>query len=228
MTIDATRVAKSTVEMTLVGRLDTASAPLLERKIKQWGDEISEMILDFAELEYISSMGLRVLLQSQRAMKERNGRLVIKNMGDSVREVFEITGFLNAMVQEEKFIVIRREEPEGIVLSFNGTIKIENMPAVLKELSDIKEQRSHQQINSDFILTRALEEILEGDPEKTEPATVILDMGNLSGLSSVVCKHLKQAIDKTAWDKRTLAIRNASSEIQEVLAAEDLQKLLVL
>jgi anti-sigma B factor antagonist len=228
MTIDATRVAKSTVEMTLVGRLDTASAPLLERKIKQWGDEISEMILDFAELEYISSMGLRVLLQAQKAMKEKNRKLVIKNMGDSVREVFEITGFLNAMVQEEKFIVIRREEPEGIVLSFNGTMKIENMSAVLKELSDIKEQRSHQQINSDFILTQNLEEILEGDPDKTEPATVILDMGNLSALSAVACKHLKQAIDKTAWDKRTLVIRNASSEIQEVLAAEDLKKLLVL
>ena len=228
MTIDDQRITKTTVILNLSGRLDAASAPLLERKIKQWGDEISEMILDFSMLEYISSMGLRVLLQAQKAMKEKNRRLVFKNMTESVREVFEMTGFLKMMVQDEKFIVIRKDEPNGIVLSLAGKMKIENVPMVLHELSLIKEQKSRREITSELILTKDLEEILKEGPDSAAPVTVILDMENLSHLSLATCKNLKQAIDDTAWEKRTLVIRHASGEIQEVLAAEDMKKLLVL
>jgi anti-anti-sigma regulatory factor len=172
-------------------------------------------------------MGLRVLLQAQKTMKEQNKRLIIKNMGESVREVFEITGFLNLMVQEERFVLIRREEPDGIMLSFNGKMKIEDMPAVLKELSDIKEQRSHRQITSELILTRDLEEILEDPAEVTVPVAVMLDMARLTQLSPVACKHLKQAIEETSWDKRTLRIRNVLPEVQEVLESEDMKKYMV-
>jgi len=227
MTIEVDRVSKSTVALILSGRLDTASAPILERKIKQWGDDISELILDFGDLEYISSMGLRVLLKTQKEMKEKNRKMVIKNMGDSIREVFEITGFLNLMVQEERFILVRREEPDGIMLSFNGKMRIENIPTVLKELSDIKEQRSRREITSDLILTKNLEELLDDDSEVTVPVTVMLDMSKLTQLSPVVCKHLKKAIEETAWDKRTLRIRNVSPEVQEVLESEDMNNLLV-
>jgi len=226
MTIDEHRVAKSVVALNLSGRLDTANAPLLERKIKQWGEDISELILDFSELEYISSMGLRVLLQAQKTMKEQKRRLVIKNMGDSVREVFEMTGFLNLMLQEEKFVVIRKDDPEGIVLSFNGEMKIENIPAVSKELSDIKSQKSRNQITEENIASRDLSKLLEEGSDSNEPVTVILDMEHLSYLSPVACKHLKQALIDTAWKKRTLKIRNASHDVQVVLDSEEMQELL--
>ena len=100
MTIEQQQPASSTVVLFLSGRLDTASAPHLERKIKQRGEDITELILDFKELSYISSMGLRVLLQAKKTLTEEGRKLTIRNMGAAVREVFEMTGFLNLMAQE--------------------------------------------------------------------------------------------------------------------------------
>ena len=101
MNIEQERVGKSKVVLTLNGRLDTVNAPLLERKIKEQ-EGITELELDFKEVSYISSMGLRVLLQAKKAMKADGVSMSIKNMQDSVREIFEMTGFLNLMAQEEK------------------------------------------------------------------------------------------------------------------------------
>ena len=100
MTIDHARTDKSTVVLTLAGRLDTANALLLEQNLKQWGEDITGIILDFKELEYISSMGLRVLLQAKKTMKTENRSLTIIQMRDSVREVFEMTGFYSMLVDE--------------------------------------------------------------------------------------------------------------------------------
>jgi anti-anti-sigma factor len=99
MDIGQERVGKSTVVLTLNGRLDTVNAPLLESKIKEQED-ITELTLDFKGVNYISSMGLRVLLQVKKAMKAEGGKFSIINMQDSVREIFEMTGFLNLMGQE--------------------------------------------------------------------------------------------------------------------------------
>jgi anti-sigma B factor antagonist len=200
MNIEQNRVEKSKVVLTLNGRLDTANAPLLERKLKQWGDDITDIVLDFKGLDYISSIGLRVLLQAKKTTKAEGRSLTIINMCDSVREVFEMTGFLNLMVQEEKFVVIRKDEPEGIALSFNGEMKTENVPAVSKALSEIKFQHTSQ------------------------PATVILDMGSLSCISSNAVKSLCQAITDTAWNERKLVMRNASPEVQLAFDNEGLDR----
>ena len=101
MDIGQERTGKSTVVLTLNGRLDTVNAPLLERKIKEQED-ITELTLDFKGVNYISSMGLRVLLQAKKEMKAAGISLGIKNLQDSVREIFEMTGFLNLMMREEK------------------------------------------------------------------------------------------------------------------------------
>ena len=201
---------KSTVLLSLSGRLDTASTPQLERKIKQWGTDITELILDFKELSYISSMGLRVLLQAKKAFKEDGRKLTIRNMSDAVREVFEMTGFLNLMVQEERFIVIRKDEPDAIVLSLNGEMNVENVPMVAKELSNIKEQKSRNQ----------LKDGTERDSQTPDPATVILDLEKVTSISPSALKQLKQAIENTAWEKRTLKIRNAAPDIWAELEKE--------
>ena len=203
MNITTDKIDKSTVVMNLSGRLDTANAPLLERKIKQWGDDISEIILDFSKLDYISSLGLRILLQAQKMMKERKGRLVIKNIGESVREVFEITGFLKLMMHEERFVAIRQDEGNGIVLSLNGEMRIEDIPAVAKELSDIREQKLEK---SGII--------------------VILDMGKLTHVSPGTFRHLGKAIADTEWEGRDLRVRNASLDIQAALKEEGLKQIL--
>jgi anti-anti-sigma factor len=98
MNIEQERTGKSTVVLTLNGRLDTVNAPLLESKIKEQED-ITELTLDFKGVNYISSMGLRVLLAAKKEMKAEGGRLIIKNMQDSVREILEMTGFLSLMEQ---------------------------------------------------------------------------------------------------------------------------------
>ncbi len=76
----------------VAGRLDTTTAPELEKSIAESIDEIDEMVIDFKELDYISSAGLRVLLSTQKSMAKKSG-LSILNVNDTIKEVFEITGF---------------------------------------------------------------------------------------------------------------------------------------
>jgi len=195
MKIESERINKTAI-LTLNGRLDTANAPLLERKLKQH-EAIKEMVLDFEGVDYISSMGLRVLLAAKKALKAEDVKLTIKNMRDSVREVFEMTGFLSLMVQEEKFVVIRKDNPDGsITLSFNGEMKAENVPVVSDELSKIKKQNQDKAV------------------------MVILDMEKLSCISSSAVKVFKQAVTDTAWDKKNFSVRNVSYDVQNVLDSE--------
>ena len=77
---------------TLEGRLDTTTAPMLEKELKEALPGVSDLTLDFADLEYISSAGLRVLLAAQKIMN-RQGRMKIVRANEIVREVFDVTGF---------------------------------------------------------------------------------------------------------------------------------------
>lgn len=87
------------LSIALEGRLDTITAPELEKEIKDGLGEITEITFDFAKLEYISSAGLRVLLAAQRGMKF-GGTMKIVNANEVVREVFDVTGFSEIMTIE--------------------------------------------------------------------------------------------------------------------------------
>ena len=76
----------------LEGRLDTTTAPQLEKELKEDVNGVSELTFDFAKLEYISSAGLRVLLSAQKIMNKQ-GHMVIRSGNDDIREIFEVTGF---------------------------------------------------------------------------------------------------------------------------------------
>ena len=84
---------QSRLFMKIEGRLDTKTAPELEEKINKMIEQVSSIFMDFTELEYISSAGLRVLLRTHKAMKAKKGSLVIRGANEEVREVFTITGF---------------------------------------------------------------------------------------------------------------------------------------
>ena len=84
----------------LVGRLDTTSAPQFEAVPKKSVDVVSSLVMNFAELEYISSAGLRVLLSAQKVMNKQ-GNMVIKGANESILEVFEITGFADILTIEK-------------------------------------------------------------------------------------------------------------------------------
>ena len=79
----------------LVGRLDTLTAPELESELKELLPEITELNLNFKKLEYVSSAGLRVLLVLQKGVA--NGAMTIYNVNDQIAEVFDITGFVDIL-----------------------------------------------------------------------------------------------------------------------------------
>ena len=83
----------------LAGRLDTTTAPELEVALKDSYAGVEKLVLDFAELEYLSSAGLRVLLGAQKTMNKQ-GELVVKNVNDTIDEIFEITGFADVLTIE--------------------------------------------------------------------------------------------------------------------------------
>lgn len=84
----------------LEGRLDTTTAPALEEEVKQIPADVTDVVMDFAKLEYISSAGLRVLLSAQKLMNTK-GSLVFKNVCEDIMEVFDITGFSDILTIEQ-------------------------------------------------------------------------------------------------------------------------------
>lgn len=76
----------------LSGRLDTATAPLLDTRLHSEISDVNTLVFDLTALEYISSAGLRVLLNAQKIMN-RQGTMSLQHIHPSVREVLEVTGF---------------------------------------------------------------------------------------------------------------------------------------
>ena len=76
----------------LEGRLDTMTAPQMDAAVKEILPEITELILDFKDLEYISSAGLRILLSAHKAISIQ-GEMKICNVNETIMEIFEVTGF---------------------------------------------------------------------------------------------------------------------------------------
>ena len=98
MTIDK-QLNGSELTLTLNGRLDTTTAPELENAIKENIAGVTNLVMDFAELEYLSSAGLRVILSAQKTMNKQ-GEMVIRNVNETINEVFEITGFIDILTIE--------------------------------------------------------------------------------------------------------------------------------
>lgn len=90
----------TTLEAKAEGRLDTTTAPVLEKEMSGKLDGVTELILNFENLEYISSAGLRVVLSLQKAMNKQ-GQMVVRNVNETVMEVFDITGFVDILTIEK-------------------------------------------------------------------------------------------------------------------------------
>ena len=98
MTIEIKRNADATV-IDLVGRLDTTTAPALDKTIAEDIGDTKNLVLNIKGLEYISSAGLRVLLSAQKKM-QKIGSMKVTNVCEAVMEVFEMTGFADILVIE--------------------------------------------------------------------------------------------------------------------------------
>lgn len=100
MTIEIKRTSLETV-IELAGRLDTTTAPALDKTINEDIGDTKNLILDLKGLEYISSAGLRVLLGAQKKL-QKVGSMKLKNVCEEVMEVFEMTGFADILTIELK------------------------------------------------------------------------------------------------------------------------------
>ena len=98
MTIEIKRNAQETI-IELAGRLDTTTAPALDKTIKEDIEGTKNLVLDIKGLEYISSAGLRVLLGAQKTM-QKIGSMKVTNVCEAVMEVFEMTGFADILTIE--------------------------------------------------------------------------------------------------------------------------------
>ena len=90
---------ETAVTLTVCGRLDTTTSPALESVISETIGTCDQMVLDFAELEYISSAGLRVILKAQKAMAAKGGMKLL-HVNETIMEIFEITGFSDILTIE--------------------------------------------------------------------------------------------------------------------------------
>ncbi len=82
--------------VSLAGRLDTSTAPQLEKFINENTEGVTDLVFDFKELEYVSSAGLRVILSTQKRMNKQ-GDMIVQNVNDTIMEVFEMTGFADIL-----------------------------------------------------------------------------------------------------------------------------------
>ena len=98
MTIEK-KIENGNVTLTFAGRLDTTTAPELEKTLDNVLDGTKELVFDMTGLEYISSAGLRVILKAQKAMNTQ-GSMKLIGVNDSIMEVFDITGFLDILTIE--------------------------------------------------------------------------------------------------------------------------------
>lgn len=82
--------------LALEGRLDTTTAPQLEAEIRGGLDGVTELVLACGKLEYLSSAGLRVILAVQKIMNKQ-GKMIVRQVNETILEVFEITGFIDIL-----------------------------------------------------------------------------------------------------------------------------------
>ena len=96
MNINIEKTNGATV-IALEGRLDTTTAPELEKAINDEGEVLKSLVLDFKGVDYISSAGLRVLLTAQKKMNVQ-GSMELTNVSEAVMDIFEMTGFADILV----------------------------------------------------------------------------------------------------------------------------------
>ena len=90
---------ESKLTYAIEGRIDTKTAPELEKELDNALDGITELVFDFAEVSYISSAGLRVLLKAQKQMNKQ-GSMTVLHANDDIMEIFEVTGFTDILTIE--------------------------------------------------------------------------------------------------------------------------------
>ena len=89
----------ASLTVSLEGRLDTLTSPELDAVLKAELPGVTDLTIDLASLEYVSSAGLRVLLSAQKVMNAQ-GKMTVKNVNETIMEIFDVTGFSDILTIE--------------------------------------------------------------------------------------------------------------------------------
>lgn len=119
-------------------RLDISTAPELEKVLNESLDDVTDLTLDFDKLEYISSAGMRVLLSAYSTMSKK-GSMKIVNVNAIVKEVFDLTGYTDALpVLERETVLQMTEKWDGtrLVIALEGRLNVSTAPELEKKLKE--------------------------------------------------------------------------------------------
>jgi anti-sigma B factor antagonist len=112
----------SRLVLSLKGKLDANTADLLEKRFNQIKDSTTVLRLDMSELKYISSAGLRIILTIMKEMKARKGTFSVGHLNNEIRAIFNMVGFTDLFVQDEKYFIVVKEKTETkAILNMDGT-----------------------------------------------------------------------------------------------------------
>ncbi|WP_034444042.1 STAS domain-containing protein [Butyrivibrio sp. AE2032] len=94
-------ISGTTMNIALGGILDTKSAPQLQDAIMESVADVTEINIDMAQLEYLTSAGLRAILVAQQEMDDKDGKMTLKHVAKEIIDIFKMTGFLSILTIED-------------------------------------------------------------------------------------------------------------------------------
>jgi anti-sigma B factor antagonist len=193
----------STLTLSTDVRLDATSAPQLSEKIEQIAQTnkgIELLVIDMAKTIYMSSLGLRALLQGLKTMKKAGGNLSIQNITPQIRPVFEMTGLMDLMIRDEKLVIVRTSDVRAsATLSLAGKLTDETVDQLTAEINNIADKY----------------------------ADVYLDCANLKFIDNDGFRTLRAARDLVSKNKGgVLMLVNFPESMKRLLAVEKLEELL--
>ena len=197
MLINKTKDGDS-LTIALDGRLDTTTAPQLEAEVTSSLDGVKNFVIDMEKLVYVSSAGLRVLLKAQKIMNKQ-GSMVIKNVSDEIKEIFEVTGFDELLTIEQKMQFEKNDDGTVLKLTLD------------KKLSAVTADQ----------LEKELEEKLVGVKDFT------IDMAKLAYVSSAGLRVLLKA-QKQISQNGTMKIINAVPEVMRIFETTGFDQILTI
>jgi anti-sigma B factor antagonist len=89
---------ESTLNVALDGRLDTTTAPMLEDQLqRELTEDVTELIFDFEKLEYMSSVGIRIIMAADEVMTEQDGEMKLVHVSEEIMDIFDMTGLVDLL-----------------------------------------------------------------------------------------------------------------------------------
>ncbi|GMO29039.1 MAG: hypothetical protein Ta2F_04450 [Termitinemataceae bacterium] len=188
---------RTKITFEISGKMDAVSSPVLESEIKGLSHIIKELIFDLGKVEFISSIGLRNVLLAFKTMKARNGKFSILNIPPQVKEIFEMSGFMNTFQRDEKLIIIEKiADEKSVFYSLVGVLDEETSINFEQKLFDLK-------------------------PKKLESIT--FDCEKLTSITDEGCCALHNA---QTFLGSSMTLLNTKKEVTDKVAASEIAKML--